>query len=206
MTVHLTTRYVEITEECFLIRFLGKWKSRVVKTQPRLRWRKDSKVVKHLALFIFTSSPYIWIYLWKVNRSCLPRDPNPFFSDFTTWWRNLPLFIIPQSLHWTNCFFSVSVETFWFDYIRRSAQRDFFIITFILFTSLAICILSFSVESLPRSIMPRSILVWKVTGFFVNLNLVLERKVKLKTRSEASLCFLGLNSNDQHTVHIPNQG
>lgn len=128
----------------------GKWKSRVVQAQPRLRRRKDQKVVKHLALFIFTSSPYIWIYLWKWFHHVMAQPPIVHYSS-------------KSSLD--QFFFSVSVKTFWFDYIRRSAQRDFFIITFILFTSLAICILSFSVESLPRSIMPRSILVWEVTCF-----------------------------------------
>lgn len=128
----------------------GKWKSRVVKTQPRLRWRKDSKVVKHLALFIFTSSPYIWIYLWKWFHHVMAQPPIVHYSSKSS---------LDQLL-----FFSFR-KTFWFDYIRRSAQRDFFIITFILFTSLAICILSFSVESLPRSIMSRSILVLKITCF-----------------------------------------
>ena len=56
-------------------------------------------------IHLFSLYSHIWIYLWKVNRSLIPILLTRFFSDFTTWWRNLPLFIIPQSLHWTNCFF-----------------------------------------------------------------------------------------------------
>lgn len=139
----------------------GKWKSRAVQTEPCLRRRKDQQVVKRTCtVYIHLFSIYLDIFMEVIS----PRDGATSHCSLF-----LKVFTGPIA------FFQFPL-TFWFDYIRRSAQRDFFIITFILFTSL--CYLYLIIFSLIASLINFDAVdpCRKIDQFVVHLNFIWKAK------------------------------